>query len=575
MAPRRSIVFRFGLMEAGLVLAVLLGLSACSISSGDDDSGESSVASTVPMPGTVNTKEIGGSGLAVFSAYANDAPVTSQGFSTTVASHSPQLLVARDNAGGVRGLAISYQGAPTIQIDAESTAIALVFLSPGILTLDSIEAGIRIDEYRFLASCVNLATFLRTNLPTKNLTALRDGQDLPTHLTACINEWLSTQSVQIPLLAATAQATTTPSSVGATVVPTASPKPADAGRVHFIFTNTPGDPTNTQVKVQNFGWRYTRLYKVAYDLNNNILQWNRLPLSDNLKGVAPLSWGAIFTANVDNPTEISDVLHRPTNLSKIQYWVIGPGWQKPATADTDLPSALGHGPHTWSNPEDISLGRDTILEYWIPPILGIIDPTGFTKVLAAFIKLGKNSLNAQDAYVLCCNTDATLKERATAMFNLMFSLLDLLESHPEAGAVGLKKLVEGIGFVDKIFQTANFIKAAKDYTQVPHVDFIEIKNGWLGAWSGTMTSTCSQWYSGPMTFWIQLDKEKFEPFDGRLLVTPFPFLGYAWNPDYKGNTAVGPDMTLNGDSLTLSDTLHCQTATMSRGGTIPGCPECK
>lgn len=606
MAKRRSVLFRFGLMEAGLVLTVLLGLSACSSSSGDGDSGGSSGASAVPVPGTVNTKEIGGTNLTVQSAYG-EGSVGPTGFTISVSPESSQLLFVEDGNGAIRGLAFAVTRGvgeeQAIQIDATSTALGLIFVSPGLATTDPNLALTRISEFKALPSFAAVVTFLKSALPTQNLTTLKDGQ-LNDLLSTCITDWLKDEPIRIALRGQSSSASQFIASVAATirsvtswVVPIATAAPApqeitqyEAGKVRFSKPNSPSNPAAVPVTIENGGYRFVKIYKVPYDLENKVVfnELKEVPTPpNNLKGIVPLGLTNIFVGRAGDPTTIQDTVNLSPSRSKVQYWIVGPGFG--GLPSGDLPVEAGHSAHGFTNAVDVLSGRNTFIEYFVPPFMKVIAGNALSdeevKLIVTILvdaATGKLPTPAENIYTFCCKEGADLKERAAAMMSYLKLLLTELARHPEA-ALEAKDLVKRLNRVDSIFGTYNLLVASYHFLTLPHVDFVELKNGWLGAWSGTMTSTCPQWYSGPMTFWIQPTANVDTNFDGRLSVTPFPFLpiapgsdiGYSWSPGYKGNTAVNPDMTLNGDSLTLTDTSHCQTATMSRGGIIPGCPTCK
>lgn len=131
--------------------------------------------------GTVNTSEIGGQGLHVFSIWneGKTSWIEEQGqFSVQIlSSERPQRLAVRDHARLSRGLAlVGSQHIDNIAFDAQSTAFALLFGGPGqIKTSQDIDRYFkRVSQKKSFRNFVN---FLKNQLPLSSLEELvRDNQ---------------------------------------------------------------------------------------------------------------------------------------------------------------------------------------------------------------------------------------------------------------------------------------------------------------------------------------------------------------------------------------------------------------
>ncbi len=78
-----------------------------------------------------------------------------------------------------------------LAVDAETTALGLLFMVPGITALDPTAARGRIAELRRYDSFTAFASFLREHLPTEGLAGLNtDGGEYQNLYEACVLEWM-------------------------------------------------------------------------------------------------------------------------------------------------------------------------------------------------------------------------------------------------------------------------------------------------------------------------------------------------------------------------------------------------
>ncbi len=141
--------------------------------------------------GRVNIKDIGGSGLYVFSLWDKNkaSPVGADGTFVTVISDSrPQKLSVKDGRKMTRALAIALpKDSQRIIFDAKSTAEAILFRDPGLFGT-SVEVenlfGIMTDKESFW----DLVIFFKKNLPSRSLEELMNDRECTAFLEKCNSE---------------------------------------------------------------------------------------------------------------------------------------------------------------------------------------------------------------------------------------------------------------------------------------------------------------------------------------------------------------------------------------------------
>ena len=183
----------------------LQGLSAAAISSwltacGGGGGGGAGGATSPVVPqagvtGSIDVSQIGGAQLKVFSVFDGMADVVGGSFKTKVSDDVVQALLVSDGDQKLRAMSIHGAGRPLV-VDATSTAAAIVFLTPGISTLDkatglsrllAIQAAPGFAAFVRLLKDAILTQDLPTALKVPAIRAARDVvveqmQDLPTTL---------------------------------------------------------------------------------------------------------------------------------------------------------------------------------------------------------------------------------------------------------------------------------------------------------------------------------------------------------------------------------------------------------
>lgn len=263
----------------------------------------------------------------------------------------------------MRGLSLSIPGvkgraAGDVVFDAESTAVGLLFLTPGILSADPTNApGVR-DRLKGLASFPALVKYLKDNLPTSTLAKLVATDQLNTLMTACTDEWTSKYSVT----------STRSVSIGG--------GPIDQFGVS-IANQT--NPAATQLRLSNSAWRYVDVYR--RDLRDTTEQRVAAVADgfDAMSGGVPMGWGSVFTGRVGNSTTKTDTVNYGSGgATTSEYWVFGPGFAGGSeTAPTSL-AAKSAAIDAW--------GISTVY-YLAFPIIDII--AGLSQGTSAGLKVAK------------------------------------------------------------------------------------------------------------------------------------------------------------------------------------------
>lgn len=207
---------------------------------------------TPPTGNVVGRAAIPGVGsptsLTIVTARQSSAAVDALGdYRTTVAVDAAQVVAAIDASGRVRGLALSVpdgSGHPpgSLAIDAESTALALLFLSPGVLTTNPTEAAARATFLRGRPTFGNLASHLASELASRSLPEVAASAAYDNLLRACLADWLQTRQPD----------------GGRGIV-------ADSA-LHGTSLSLPSDLAqndgrNATVVVSNGGWRFLGVYR--------------------------------------------------------------------------------------------------------------------------------------------------------------------------------------------------------------------------------------------------------------------------------------------------------------------------
>ena len=149
------------------------------------------VLQLIKVGGQVNTTEIGGSGLRVFSLWdkAQGEPVHPDGsFVTVIADSRPQKISLKDDKKKTRALALALPGSKqAISFDAVSTAVAMLFQDPGQFG-NSAQAQRLAAKMAQKQSFCNLVDFLRKRLARMTLEELAGDAECTVLVEQCNTE---------------------------------------------------------------------------------------------------------------------------------------------------------------------------------------------------------------------------------------------------------------------------------------------------------------------------------------------------------------------------------------------------
>lgn len=306
------------LAGGALLLSALPGCGGnSSVNNSTNTAPLTGTVTTQSIAGTISTAQIGGTGLTVGSAYQERATLGVGGaFTTTVSAQGAQLLTLTDAAGQIRALGTSLPGSP-LTLDATSTALTLLYMTPGIVSIDLTEAASRLTALQALPSFVALTTFLAKNLPTTSLSALAKGGQLASLKQACITDYLATHRAALR----------------STHHTRAADDPLGQVTVSAGVKSTDGTPLN----FNNSGWRYVSIYRQFLDANDkDLAPYQEANLQGTLNatvdpgllsGANAISLGSLFTNQIGAAGSGQEKLDLtvPAGLAKVRYWVIGPG----------------------------------------------------------------------------------------------------------------------------------------------------------------------------------------------------------------------------------------------------------
>lgn len=266
---------------------------------GGTGGGSTPVAGT-PVLGVLDTSQIGGRGLSVLSPLQMDAfPGPGGSFETSVAADSAHVLFVRDESGAIRGMALTIPGAG-LTIDAASTALALVFLTPGIGTVDPATATVRVQQIQAAPSFGALVAALA---------ALLSGADLPTAVAdPGVKALLEAVAGEIPAARV--------STLAARTVPFSELEAfQDQPGGLKILRDPEVDRPNAKFDLHNRGYRYVSVVRQALNLKGEVVATARPDLlgspfvsvvSSVMGGINGLSVGNLVFGQVDSPAEVTD-----------------------------------------------------------------------------------------------------------------------------------------------------------------------------------------------------------------------------------------------------------------------------
>lgn len=326
-----------------VVVLTVMGLEGCG---GGGGGGGQSGPPTQQASGQVKTAEIGGTGLKVVSTYQESAPVDESGsFTTKVSQEGAQLLFLLDSNGALRGLSLSIPQRgrrALLTFDGESTALSLLFLTPGILSVKPEEAQSRIEELKGLTSFSDFINFLKQELPQKGISEIVKEEGYKQLLGRCVEEWLQKHTAK---------------GRGLVLNPT---------QVDYfqVSVKDQSNPSKVIFELKNGAFRFVNVYRRVLDGEGKEIKVDSIASGLNSMGGAKAgSWGSIFSLTFTDPTIIGDAVNfLQPQIGVSQYWVRGPGW---AQGSESLPSSI--------TDSDLDAWGLTVVYYFVLPIVDLCD----------------------------------------------------------------------------------------------------------------------------------------------------------------------------------------------------------
>lgn len=313
-----------------------------------------------PVPGQVTTTQarvsiatpdFGNRAIAVVSAYGASSAANTGQVSVPVSTLGTQLLIVRDAAGIARGLTLSTVAGQVPSVttpNAQSTATALLFLTPGITTVDTAETRQRIAALQQLPCYGNLVSLLATRLASSPL-----DQVIESDLVAAARA-----SCSASLSATVARAISKGDAVGRVGALRAA---ADPGLSFIsIRESISGDGNHLFEAVSNTGFRVV-----------DVLRWQpprdakgvaiATTVQMDMVGAQAANLADVFSSG--DPTTVTDDVSGPA-APTLRYYVFGPGLFDNATG-TVLPAGLP----ARGGVDDARLFGESILQYSIGPLI--------------------------------------------------------------------------------------------------------------------------------------------------------------------------------------------------------------
>ncbi|HEY3999340.1 MAG TPA: hypothetical protein VGO93_10770, partial [Candidatus Xenobia bacterium] len=513
----------FALGAQSLLFALTAGLTGCGSGAGSGTAlllkpHESSPGSPAPgspgpltptpisqvLNGTVDSTQIGGTGLQVVSALApQPSAVAGSSFATLASNQGAQLLFLFDSTPDLRGLAISLPSDTSLAIDASTTALALIFATLELMTADPTLAAQLMSLIQGVASFAPFEALVASALATGTLNDLMALANYDT---------LRDQVVSDVVAAASTLARVTRARLQPTDVTALLSAPGTGSTVSSVnFTNT--------------GLRFVAVARELEDATPADVTPPVLPplvgsqqVNPNgnlISGPNTLSIGNVLTAQVNSPgsaTDNVDLTQTPSATSLV-YWISGPGGA--AGGETSVtPTVMAAGF------DDTMAWLATVIFYVLGPCLDIVaggtnllDKSDVLDVCASSTSLGINIAGLETAVVAFAQTgtgflqvvggitDALIAIAGTPLPKALVARVGaaLAVRYGADGAAAfvseITSALDGIGAtlgaIGAAFAAINFTKFIGTMVNVPRLERIDIKLKTVGYTQSVLLDTSS------------------------------------------------------------------------------------
>lgn len=278
---------------------------------------------TLAVSGTISMKDFGEGSLNILSLRDpdNTGTIDSIGnFKTIVSRNGCQLLFVTDDAGELRGLAISIlkyeeDGIDNLEINAESSLLGVLMLSPGIISVSRDAVRSRIAEFRTISRYQETLDIFKQRLPKEKLTDILSDESIKTSLREITDAWFENFSEYDQI---------TPGKMHSRV----------KGGSFLNLTFPEKVEGAIEVELSNRNWRHVKLLSRALNRDGVLVNNGVVVEARDVKGGISGTWGTFLTGTLGSPTKfkfnqhfgpIGNCENSDNFVAKREYWIIGPG----------------------------------------------------------------------------------------------------------------------------------------------------------------------------------------------------------------------------------------------------------
>lgn len=378
--------------------------------------------------GTVNLRQVGGSGLKVSNSLVHGQFIGSDGSFSAALPVGAQWLAVTDDAGRLRASAIT-PGAkagspPNLSIDAQSTALAVLMLTPGIAASDPELFRARKSYFEGLDSFRILEGRLADVLPSRSVHEALDLPEIAEALEACVAAFC------VRFLDSPGRG------IG-----------ADGAESDIELSVTQPESARTEIEVRNRAWRYVRVGRHTSDAANATVSVKDFGV---MGGAVPLSLGSVFTLTATQPEIWKDVECDYSSYSRADYAFQGLGLSADRREPLPVGVAQGYA--------DAAL--KSVIMYVVFPLIDIlVGIAGALNKVKAFVEIIWASVTGGVSVgdLLDAGSEGNWRRFASAIIDLAVAVISIalttgvlvsagILSAPKAAALGVALGIVAVGF---------------------------------------------------------------------------------------------------------------------------------
>ncbi len=395
------------------------------------------------VPATLEPGAFGDRALAFGTLFGISGSVRSGSGTATVSSTIPQVVYVLDEDYSARGMTLSLPGpagAEVMPANARTTALATLYISPGIIGATRAEAEVSINAITSLACFPGLVQLFEGRLPTDVLRSVVNQPDVAAALTACAVEyWTQANGTGLSRASLAAGNFTT-----------------SGGGVTF-------NVQNSQMTISNAGWRHVSIHRRNRAADGSYSGWTQV--TEVMKGATQASLNTIFSlTQVGTPTVFTDAGFSSNPGPTVEYWYQGLGFAQPTAT---LAQAAGL-------PQSNVPMALTIATYGTLPLLSA----------AAIPMPGASCIGNMANYFTDDQTGQTLFGNvraatgllplATALYHAAVYPFARLLGDPGAATACSMSFVPGAGFIFAPFGAWNFVGFAVSVLSQPPIGMVQV-----------------------------------------------------------------------------------------------------